>query len=276
MDLRPAFLQFPVWKTCLRSIVCFDEPRLAAVIDCATEKSLAVTVLKDLEAYRYLLETICGLKSDIIGETQVLGQFKTFLQETEKNHKLFYLNHYSLFQNLLQDCKELREKHIHHWGGSSYGSLTRKMAEGTTNICIIGNGQLARSLIPWMKQKKIHTFCRHPRNLDEQMLSIENMLQVAGTDAPANCLVIAAPVENAFLLQLLKQVNFVHIIDWRTEAALPNLAGYHSFKNLAGFMQTEKSRKQQHLDLLKVLILEKLNIWNERKLYRPRGWDDLC
>ena len=280
-ELKELFGRQPVWKTCLRTIICVDEQSLTSVLSLAIQNNLTLSVLQDSEAYRYLLEVICGLKSEVVGETQVLGQFKIFLQETEKLHKNYYLNNYAVFQNLLQDCKELREKHIHHWGGSSYGSLTRKITEHSENVCVIGNGQLAQSLLPWMKEKNIALFGRSPKNATEQVLSIAMIQQQVATADGKSSLVIAAPIDNSFLKSLLLKVSFQQIIDWRTEAALENAmlppaAKYHSFQHLAGFMKNEKIKRQQHISALGEVIGRKINAWAERKLLRPQGWDDLC
>ncbi len=280
-DLKELFARHPVWKTCLRTIVCFDESSLNSVLKLSQENNLNLSVLKDAEAYRYILEVICGLRSEVVGETQVLGQFKIFLQEAEKSHRIYYLNHYAVFQNLLLDCKELRKEHIHHWGGSSYGSLTRKIAENSENVCVIGNGQLAQSLLPWMKEKNTALFGRNPKNPAEQILSVEGIRnQVAGNGGRTS-LVIAAPIDNSFLKSLFLKVSFSQIIDWRTEAdletaPLPESAKYHSFKHLANFMQTEKVKRQQHIASLGEIIGLKINAWAERRLLRPNGWEDLC
>ena len=278
-DLGSVFPSQPVWKTCMRSIVCFDEPGLSHIVEFAEKNQLDLKILKEADAYQYLLEVICGLKSEIVGETQVLGQFKIFLSTMEKNHRSFYLNHYSLFQNLLQDCKELREKHIQNWGGSSYGSLTRKIVETTLHISVLGNGQLSNSLLPWLKQKHISVFGRTPKNTDELVMSLAvlSALKVAGPRS----LVVAAPVDNGFLFSLLTAVHFDQVIDWRTETslagfALPAGSHYHSFQHLAEFMQTEKIKKQQHIDKLSEIIQNKIIQWRDRKMYRPKGWEDLC
>ena len=275
------FGQHPVWRTCLRTIIYFDEQNLDSVLSLAHRNNVSLSVLKDSDAYRYLLEVICGLKSEVVGETQVLGQFKAFLQATEKLHKNYYLNNYTVFQNLLQDCKELREKHIHHWGGSSYGSLTRKIAEQTENVCVIGNGQLAQSLLPWMKEKNTALFGRNPKNAGEHLLSIAAIDQQVTATVGNSSLVIAAPVDNSFLKSLLLKVSFQQIIDWRTEVALENAglppdAKYHSFQHLAEFMKNEKNKRQAHIAALGEVIGRKINVWAERKLLRPNGWDDLC
>jgi len=86
------------WRTCLREVTFFDPHARESAPDCeeaershqaerATEPGYgaephggkATRALAGAEAYVFLLETICGLNSPMIGETQVLGQFRTFL-----------------------------------------------------------------------------------------------------------------------------------------------------------------------------------------------------
>jgi glutamyl-tRNA reductase len=278
-DLAEHFTFEPVWKTCMRTIVCFDEPQLSHVQTKARLHGIDLEILKDAEAYQYLLEVICGLKSEITGETQVLGQFKTFLAEMEKSHQTFFLNHYTLFQSLLQDCKELREKHIQNWGGSSYGSLTRRMIETVSHVAVLGNGQLAQSLLPWMKEKTVSVHGRNPRNNEERTLDISAFKN--DLDFNNRSLVIAAPVPNCFITELVAQVNFAQIIDWRTEASLeaaqlPAGVNYHSFSGLTAFMESEKAKRDQHLNVLKDILQQKTDKFANRKQLRPQGWEDLC
>ena len=278
-DLKATFTFEPVWKTCMRTIVCFDGPQLSHVQSKAKLLNLELEILKDGDAYQYLLEVICGLKSEITGETQVLGQFKTFLSDIEKSHRSFYLNHYALFQSLLQDCKELREKHIQNWGGSSYGSLTRRMLEKFPHVSVLGNGQLAQSLLPWMKEKSVVVHGRTPRGQEERSLDLESFK--ANVGYKCRSLVVAAPVQNSFLTQLFAEGNFGQIIDWRTEASLeavdlPAGIQYHSFKHLAAFMESEKAKRDKHIDLLKTVLQEKTDKFSNRKQHRPQGWEDLC
>ncbi len=278
-DLEGTFTFEPVWKTCMRTIVCFDELQLSHVQSKAKLHNIELEILKDAEAYQFLLEVICGLKSEITGETQVLGQFKTFLAGVEKSHPSFFLSHYSLFQSLLQDCKELREKHIQNWGGSSYGSLTRRMIENVSHVSVLGNGQLAQSLLPWMKEKTVLVHGRNPRSTEERSLDIRSFHN--DQDLSRRSLVVAAPVPNCFLTELLTEVTFAQVIDWRTEASLdaallPSGVKYHSFMHLTAFMEGEKAKRDQHLGLLKDILQQKTDKFLNRRQLRPHGWEDLC
>ncbi len=58
-----------VWRTCVRQVAFVDEP---------TAIPQGVPAWHDEAAYAHLLEVVCGLHSPIVGETEVLHQFKVF------------------------------------------------------------------------------------------------------------------------------------------------------------------------------------------------------
>ena len=58
-----------VWRTCVRQVAFVDDP--AAIPQ-------GVAAWHDEAAYAHLLEVVCGLHSPIVGETEVLHQFKVF------------------------------------------------------------------------------------------------------------------------------------------------------------------------------------------------------
>lgn len=283
-ELQNILPSLPVWKTCLRTIVFFNENELDLIKNICQKENLKIEILKDEYAYQYILEVICGLKSEILGETQVLGQFKIFLNFIESNYNKFYLNHYSIFKSLLHDCKELRENYIQNWGGSTYGSLTRKIVEESTSVFILGNGQLSQSLLPWLKQKNNFIFGRNPKKPNESKLEVENIKSNEKTSEKLS-LVIAAPIDNLFLNKLINCVDFEQIIDWRTEShiekkQIPEKSKYHSFQHLAEFMRSENEKKQKHIENLNKIVQYKIKEWSDRKtnqlIHRPKGWDDLC
>lgn len=272
-DLQKIYPSAPLWTTCLRTIIFFDESQLRDIIDQAEAAKMPLCNLKDAQAYQYLLEVICGLKSKIVGETQVLGQFKIFLAALEKNHQNFYLNHRALFQSLLEDCKDLRQQHINNWGGRSYGSLTRKMVEHTPHVSMLGNGQLAQSLIPWLKEKTLVVYVRSPQQPQEQLLNCSTISNYSQPSA-LRSLVVAAPVDNSFLKELIEQVAFHQVIDWRAEISLdaqqlPAAVNYHSYNDLVSSIENEKVKIQQQVDLLAIVIQQKIDRWIKRKQVHP-------
>ncbi|TAK16175.1 MAG: hypothetical protein EPO35_05870, partial [Acidobacteria bacterium] len=61
------------WRTCLRDVTFVDEAHSA-------------DTLAEEDAYALLLEVLCGLRSPMLGETQVMGQFKAFLATVPAEH----------------------------------------------------------------------------------------------------------------------------------------------------------------------------------------------
>ena len=106
----------PTWRTCLREISFSN--------GAAADRSPAESArrLSEGEAYRVLLEILCGLQSPMVGETQVLGQFKAFLATL--GHDQAWLGR--LGQRLLADAREIRTKYLQGLGSRSYGSAVRR------------------------------------------------------------------------------------------------------------------------------------------------------
>ena len=95
-----------ILKTCQRSLVL--------AFNCSPFKGQelpANELLSSSEAYLFLLETICGLKSKLIGENEIVGQFKeaykTYAQIENKDTKLLLI-----LEKLFKDAKDIRTQHL--------------------------------------------------------------------------------------------------------------------------------------------------------------------
>ena len=66
-------------------------------------------------AYMFLLETICGLKSRMLGENEIVSQFKEafalYLAKEDKNPYII-----QVFEKLFKDAKEIRTKYLDRIG----------------------------------------------------------------------------------------------------------------------------------------------------------------
>ncbi len=120
---------------------------------------------RDQSAYKFLLETISGLKSEIIGEYEVVGQFKKAYQEyvklANRSPKIM-----KVLEKLFQDSKEIRTLYLNEIGQLSYGGIAKKILHEhvlkltqdgllTTKpeVTIIGTGQLATDLVKLFTKK---------------------------------------------------------------------------------------------------------------------------
>lgn len=113
------------------------------------------------EAYTYLLEVICGLKSQLLGENEIVGQFKSaykdYVKEDAICNKLLLI-----IEKLFKDSKEIRSKYLLGLSQKTYASIARKQIAGkkkADKVLIIGSGQLAEDLINQFKKKAQVTIC---------------------------------------------------------------------------------------------------------------------
>lgn len=113
------------------------------------------------EAYLYLLETICGLKSKLIGENEIVGQFKDayklYAMSNIKDTRLLLI-----LEKLFKDAKDIRTDYLIGISQKTYASLTRKhliQKAKADHVVIIGSGNLAEDLINQFKKKATVSIC---------------------------------------------------------------------------------------------------------------------
>lgn len=111
-------------------------------------------------AYLYLLETICGLKSKLIGENEIVGQFKEayklYASTTLKDTKLL-----TVLEKLFKDAKDIRTQYLIGISQKTYASLTRRHFQKARalHVVIVGSGMLAEDLINQLKKKMRVSIC---------------------------------------------------------------------------------------------------------------------
>jgi glutamyl-tRNA reductase len=111
--------------------------------------------LTGIAAYNYLLEVICGLQSRLVGENEIVGQFKEnykkYVASNERNAELL-----TVLEKLLQDAKHIRSNYLIGLHQKTYASIARKHIVNKHNaeeILILGSGQLAEDLVNQFKKK---------------------------------------------------------------------------------------------------------------------------
>lgn len=113
------------------------------------------------DAYLFLLETICGLKSKLIGENEIVGQFKEAYQiyaaSTLKDTKVLLV-----LEKLFKDAKDIRTQYLIGISQKTYASLTRRhfiQKSKADHIVVVGSGALAEDLINQFKKKATVSIC---------------------------------------------------------------------------------------------------------------------
>lgn len=113
------------------------------------------------EAYLFLLETICGLKSKLIGENEIVGQFKEaykiYAASTIKDNKILLI-----LEKLFKDAKDIRTQYLIGISQKTYASLARRhliQKARANHIVVVGSGALAEDLINQFKKKADISIC---------------------------------------------------------------------------------------------------------------------
>lgn len=277
-----------VWKTCLRKILFCTE----ADLDVHAESIEANDViLRGENALSLLLEILCGLHSPIVGETEVFGQFRNFVDSRRELGDVLFADHQKWLQFIMAEVKKTRAEHLVGLGSQSYGSLLRRYSKDFSDVTVCGSGHLALEILPWLAQKKsVQVLCRKPSVLDgfTNNSKFQNLTVGTYNDSyiHGEALVIAAPLTDARILELMHRQDTrpVVIYDLRGEennlAALlaiqfphVTLMGLHQF-----FAEIEEKKKDTlpKIQALKDLLLEKSLAFMQRTELRPLGWDDLC
>ncbi|MBD65480.1 MAG: hypothetical protein CME62_09755 [Halobacteriovoraceae bacterium] len=151
-------------------------------------------VFNGTEAYQFLLEVICGLKSKLVGENEIVGQFKTAYKEfcsgDVVNSSILLV-----LEKLLKDAKEIRSKYLIGICQKTYASVARKHMinkHHADEVLVLGSGSLAEDLINQFKKKaKVYISARNFEKVNK--LANKHDLQII-------------PWKNIYLFQ-----NFSHI-----------------------------------------------------------------
>lgn len=149
---RPKNGELFILETCQRTLVLgFNFVPFHHIEDL---NPIAETYVAD-KAYSYLLETICGLKSKLLGENEITAQFKKsyteYLSCGIRNSQIM-----SILEKLFMDAKKIRTSHLREIGQQTYAGIARKLLRNTClddDILILGSGQLAEDLIKLLSRK---------------------------------------------------------------------------------------------------------------------------
>lgn len=286
----PAVLSGIEWQTCLRRILFLNSTECASTIAAMENGEMTlptVEVFRGHAAYRFLLETICGLNSPIVGETAVMGQFKEFLLNAKfpKNHWGSFLRR--LATSLMIDAKQIRHEHLQGIGSQSYGSLVRQHVKGRPAVAVLGAGKLAREILPWLIGKtKVRVFYR---NFDRAKDLLENYPEIdlvkysgdARWQESEAALVIAAPLsaDEVSRWSDSQGTKFTKCLDLRGDAQsdpVSSAGDVIKLNELFEALRSERERLEVHVDAARAEIRQLVQRQNQQAQFRPFGWEDLC
>jgi glutamyl-tRNA reductase len=133
-----------VIETCQRSLV----------INFNLLNSVECEFYQGIEAYQFLLKVICGLESELLGESEITGQFKAkyqqYLTDPKRESRII-----RLLEKLFQDAKEIRHHYLKEISQKTYAGITRQIIAKNRpqKVLIIGSGEMSVDVINQLKKR---------------------------------------------------------------------------------------------------------------------------
>jgi len=284
-ETQPVAINGLEWQTCLRRIVLLHKSESSALISTLPE---AAEIYEGQAAYNFLLEVICGLRSPLVAETAVMGQFKEFCASAR-----FPMNQWGAFlrrltSDLLVDAKRVRARHLEGLGSQSYGGMVRQHLKGIPSVVVLGAGQLAEEILPWIVGKTDVTICA--RNLEhakaltqpfEEIHLVQFAVGKAIDETRATAVVIAAPIKAVDVETWMKAQTtlLVKVIDLRGEAESDPIHSSLPVIRLSEMFDALKSERPKLIARVAAArddITKAAQRLIEQAQFRPFGWEDLC
>jgi glutamyl-tRNA reductase len=274
---------FPRFQTCLRQITFVPKAELHHLPEISGD------LISGESATAFLIETLCGLHSPVIGETEVFGQFKSFLEKEIANPSNL-LNQAALkrwINYIFQQVKEIRTHHLKDQGPSCYGSFVRSLVKHKPQASVFGSGHLAKEILPWFETlTEVQVFCRSKETTaqDEFFKTRSSVLQEyqeLENHAIQN-LIITATMSDECIVKEVRRLPQPPklIIDLRRRESYEPLFSseveYHHLNDFFKVSEKMTSHLQEKRHHLIDLIKQKALSFHLRMDIRPMGWDDIC
>ncbi len=194
-------------KTCQREILIIDKNNIKKPYPISGDE------FNGQEGYAFLLETICGLQSDLVGETEITRQFKDtyscYLLSPYKNKFII-----SILERIFQDSKKIRTEFLNEICQESYAGLTKKIIRSlniTAPVLIFGSGKLTYDLSMLLnKHYPVHVCARDI----EQLQKIEREFKVGTFDIGSQHLALMFPVLINTISSNQKVLN-IDLVAWQ-------------------------------------------------------------
>lgn len=289
-DKLPIVFNSLDWRTCLRRILFLNKSENASLIAAAENEGAAspVEIYRGEESYRFLLEVICGLNSPLVGETAVLGQFREFGAHARLPNTSWGSFLRQLISNLQVDAKRVRHEHLQGLGSQSYGSLVRQHLKGVPSVALLGGGQLAREILPWLIGKtQVRLFYRNLSHAQELLVDYPEIHlnqfspADAGWEQDETGLVIAAPLKAVEIERWVgKQSSHFSLgLDLRGDAETDPVSlpfPVIKLSELFDALRDERERLAGRVEAARAEIKLLSQRQARQAQFRPFGWEDLC
>ncbi|MCX7956528.1 MAG: glutamyl-tRNA reductase [Endomicrobia bacterium] len=131
--------------------------------------------LKGISAFEHLVSVLCGIDSQIIGETEIVNQVKS-AYELARNVKSISKNINILFQKGLQISKKVRTETKIQQGNLSYGSIILETIEDffkkdeVLEVLIVGTGKMAEVVAKYLSKERFKVTFMSTKHYDKAVV----------------------------------------------------------------------------------------------------------
>jgi glutamyl-tRNA reductase len=278
-------------ESCLRKLWVTNENYFSLT---ALELPPQVEVFRGIEAYHLLLKISCGLKSELIGETDIFGQLKSAWAQYLDSHTALSKELCPWFNRLFEDAKDIRTGFLQGLGGAqSYGGAVKKLLafRPGDSVLLVGAGALAQSIAPFLHETDLHIWNRTPEKATElsQLIKTHHPLsspklihssqELALAWAFVKTVIIAVPGEG-IKLPAFEQTSPGTLI-LHLGLLRQNVASGTPVLTLDDVFEIQKQQSQNQLDQIN---LAKKACWERAQLRdlgqgsvtMPHSWEDLA
>ena len=272
------------WQTCLRKIILSRRETLVAPLPAS-----AWELYHAEGAYQFLLEIICGLHSPLLGETEVLGQFRAYCAAAgfPKNHWGQFLR--QLTTDLMRDAKRIRHEHLQHLGHRSYGSVACALLDDMPRVAVLGAGQLAQEMLPaLLEQSTVEVFARDAAKAQKALrqhngLTVYGLAEAAPPSDAKIGLIIAAPLPAAEIAAWAQRqsASFPRVLDLRGASATDPLAlpfahnGVIDLREFFARVQAGEGQAAARAGAARAACAQLAERQTRQVQCRPWGWEDV-
>ncbi|HKP38865.1 MAG TPA: hypothetical protein VJT71_18550 [Pyrinomonadaceae bacterium] len=273
------------WQTCLRRISLLHKSNIASLASAVHEKS---EIFEGKDAYNFLLEVVCGLQSPLVGETAVMGQFREFCAEAKFPASEWGWFLRRLTSDLLVDAKRVRYRHLEGLGSQSYGGMVRQHLKNIPSVFVLGAGQLAREILPWIIGKSdVTLFYRNAMRAEDlieehcQLRAAHFSMHTPHVENRETAIVIAAPLSAKDIQSWiqLQSTPFVKALDLRGEAECDPFNSNFPVIRLSEMfaaLKDERPKVSARVAAARTEVRNAAQRLAEQAQFRPFGWEDLC
>jgi glutamyl-tRNA reductase len=280
----PTALNGLEWQTCLRRISLLNKSNSVSLVPTVPATS---EVFEGKDAYNFLLEVVCGLRSPLVGETAVMGQFREFCTQAKFPASEWGWFLRRLTSDILVDAKRVRYRHLEGLGSQSYGGMVRQHLKNIPSVFVLGAGQLAQEILPWLIGKTdVTVFYRNAMRAecllnDYPQVRLAQFTDAAHLENRESAIVIAAPLSAKEIESWvgLQSTPFVKALDLRGEAESDPFQPSFPIVRLSEMfaaLKNERPKVAARLAAARAEISKAGQRLAEQAQFRPFGWEDLC